>query len=222
MSDARKKLAAAIRLREAADEALRDATTALDGALRFVGDIEARVAAFAEVDAKVAAERAAEVKAAVTQGRVPDFSPSRDLAEALAAKVEAENEITAARSAVRELDREAGEARAALDRRRDEVARAVEAVVVEVAAEFTEKIEALEVEALRLRTELNGAAMLFRTEAGRRVEMNLGPKAFEIIRQNGETKIGVQNTPAWLAAAAFRHRWLDFVGSLEVDATANL
>jgi hypothetical protein len=102
-SDVRGVLRSAIEAHKDAAEATAGALKNLDGAKSFVRSLEARVQSFADLDARISKERAVAIKAALAAGERPSMDLSPELAASNAEKVEAENQLSAARQAAASL-----------------------------------------------------------------------------------------------------------------------
>jgi hypothetical protein len=131
MDHLRKILAESIADHKAAAERSAAAASTADGASAFVKATQARVDSFATIDARVSGERATAVKAALAADKQPSFALSADLAEALADRVEAQNQLDAARQAAAALASDANEASVDERRRLGEVQAIVNAIVTE-------------------------------------------------------------------------------------------
>ena len=217
---ARDELTAAQRIRDVFAES---ATTSAEAVLRaraFVASLEFKTKAFANLDAKVAAERAASMKAAMARGEAPKFDISPELAAAAAEKMEIENQILAARAGLNELQREAEEAAERLAAARVEVGRKIEAVVLEVTAAMAARINALEAEALEARALLEGSHNHHRVEGVRPIGFRIHDDVRRILQTNTMTQVGITNTPLNLKGKASHGRWKDFIAALEGDPNA--
>lgn len=215
-ADPRAELAAAIRIRESVEATVADAEKAVAGAAAFVTMLESKVQRFADLDAKVSAERAQAVKAAISKGGVPIFAPSPDLAVAMAERVEAENQLTAARSALAELQREAADHRKRLAEVQIEVGRKVEAVVIAETSQIADQIATLESRAQDLRARLEGSARQHFARDGRMVAITVPPPVQRILSANSFTL----NTPIYHRAKQSHGEWADFISALTTDAGA--
>lgn len=219
-ASAREELAASLRIRDVFEESASAAAEAVLRARAFVASLEHRAKAFADLDAKVAAERAASMKAAMARGEAPKFDVSPELAAAAAERMEIENQIAAARAGLRELEREAGEAADRLAEQRADVGRKIEAVVIEVSAELAANIDILEGRALEARALLEGSHNHYRIDGGKPVGYRIHDDVRRILQTNTLTLVGVTNTPLNLKGKASHGRWKDFIAALEGDPNA--
>ncbi len=217
---ARDELTAALRIRDVFAESSSAAAEAVKQAREFVASLERRAQAFADLDAKVASERAASMKAAMARGEAPKFDFSPELAAAAAEKMEIENQILAARTGLKELEREAGEATERLAEQRAEVGRRIEAVVIEVSAEMAASIDVLESRALEMRALLEGAHEHWRMEGGKMIGFRIHDDVRRILQTNTLTQIGLLNSPLNRKSKDSRGRWHDFIAALEGDPNA--
>lgn len=215
-ADPRGELAAAIRIREAVEATVADAEKAVSGAAAFVTMLEAKLTRFADIDARVSAERAATVKAAIQKGGVPLFEASPDLAAAMAERIEAENQLAAARSALAELQRESADHRKRLAQVQSEVGRKVEAVAVAEASQIADQIATLEARALDLRARLEGSYRQHFARDGRMVAISVPPPVQRILATNSFTL----NTAIYHRAKRSHGEWADFITALAADAGA--
>lgn len=223
MSAARTTLAVSIESRRMARAALDDAEAAVNGARRFVTDLEAKVTGFEGIENKVARERAEAMKAALAAGQIPSFALSSSLATAVVAKAEAEGELTAARQALRDLDDDAARARSTVTSAEREVDAAIEAVLAEEAAAIFAELKRLEAELTTVQAMLVGATAQYRVSDGRSVEFNVGKPVFDVVGMAmANPEVGVRNSPAWRAAEEAKGRWRAFTAALEEDPSAVL
>lgn len=223
MADPRKSLADAIGARDRARQVFDEASAAVEGARAFVRDLAAKVATFATIDERIAAERTAAVKAALARGGVPSFTPSSELAAAVAAKAEAENQCLAARSALDELAREEAAAKVAFDSAVYDVSVAIEGVVRAEAEELAAEITRLETEVLQLRIQLAPAAYIPRvTKDGSHAWVQFSNEVVNCVRKNSSWPIAMVNTPEWQQAAKFSERWHAWMAELSTNCEARL
>ncbi len=223
MADPRKSLADAIGVRDRARQVFDEASAAVDGARAFVRDLAAKVEAFATIDERIAAERTAAVKAALARGGVPSFAPSPELAAAVAAKAEAENQCLAARSALEELAREEAAAKVALDVAIDDVSVAIEGVVRAEAEELAAEIARLEAEAMQLRIQLAPADRRTRVASGGAVvPCRFSVEVVNCVRRGLEGPIGMHNSPEQQQATQFSKRWDAWMAELSTNCEARL
>jgi hypothetical protein len=99
VDDVRARLADAIGRLADATTATAEAAAVLDGAKRFLRQVEGEIADAGDVEAEVATARANAIKSALAAGRAPSFELSPELTAATVAKAEAENQLQAARQA---------------------------------------------------------------------------------------------------------------------------
>lgn len=219
-ADPRAELAAAIRIRDAVSETAAAATKSLTAARAFLADLSAKVQAFADLDRKVAAERAAALKDAMAKGEQPRFETSPTLAAALAEKIDADNQLTAANAAIAELEAEAAGHGARLKECEDEIGRKVECVVQFVADEMAAQIVLLETRALDIRAALDGMPRLTRVDGIRSVLYRISEPVRRVIETSALTEIGTPNMPRNLRAKASVGAWRTFADALRADPSA--
>lgn len=222
MTSTRKDLSDAIAARALAAKLLAETDAAVEGARRFVAGIEAEVASFDDVEARVTAERAAEVRTVLAKGGVPTFRQSPDLAAAVVAKAEAESRLAAARSASAHLGRDAEDARAAMTRAEQRVWDAVEMVIAEEAASRAAELDRLSAEVLGRQIELHGVGWLMRKGTVPNAFVRVDGAVIEQIRRSDEGEVGLTGSPSFIAAKEFRSRWIAFADALESDPDAKL
>lgn len=223
MNAARQTLANAITRRDAAAASLRDAQAAVASARGLVADLAVTVAGFSSIDERIAAERAASLKAAMKAGVAPTFETSAELADAVARKAEAENQHRAARSALDELTKEAGEAQTDFDRAFDEVSAAIEGVLQAEASELTAEIERREAELMRLRIRLQPIDMLHRPVSGGKVaRVQPSPDIIAALRKSLEGPLGDPYSAERRQVGEGITRWRGWINELATDATATL
>lgn len=218
----REALARAIKSRDAAAVIVKDAATLLDAAETFAARLKADVDRFVMTDKAVAAERAEKIRAALAEGSEPDLRPSDDLAEAVAAKAEAENKLSAARATVAACKADLDAARQDLAEAEDAVSKAVGAVVAEEARRQSDAIAAIEAEAVAMRAALHGAVDVRIQIAGRTSEVAFDPAVFETWRMSHKTEIGTTNAPAWHAAKSSISTWNAWARALMTNPNAEI
>lgn len=106
MTSPREALRAAIEAHDAALAAAKSAEATLARAAAYHNELTNKLAEFADVDARVASERADAIRAAMANGTAPVFEVSAELSAALAKKLDAENRLEAAKQAVSALHAE--------------------------------------------------------------------------------------------------------------------
>lgn len=219
-TSAREALAAALARKSSLEADVASARKAVDGARTFIAGLDAKARTFADLDAKVAAERARLMKAAVAEGKAPKFDVSPELAAAVAEKIEIDNQLAAARAALEELEREAVGAEQRLAASAEEVGRNVEAVVLEVSAGLAASIDTIEARALEMRVALEGVSEHWRMDGGKMVPIKTDDSVRRILETNALTPIGTLNTQLNRRAKASRGRWEEFITALGGDARA--
>ena len=99
VKNARLSLKIAIECHKAAAAEIMNASQNLEAAQAFVGVIKRQLSDFADVDAKIAHERATAIKSALQAGKSPKMEISSALAEMNAKRLELENQLNAAQQA---------------------------------------------------------------------------------------------------------------------------
>lgn len=218
--DPRGELEAAIKIRDAVRETADASASALELARKFLADLTSKVKAFDDLDKRIASERAGVLKAAMAKGEQPRFATSPELSAAMAGKVEAENQLAAATTAIAELEAEVAGHKERLRECEDEIGRKAEGVIQSVADEMATQIELLETRALDIRAALDGMPRLTRTEAGRSVLYRVSTGVRKIVETNPLTEIGTSNMPRNLRAKALAGVWRSFADALRSDPSA--
>ena len=113
VAELRAALAAKIRERNLAQSRRDQTAEAVKRAANFVGRLEANLAAFADTDSRIARSRAELFRRALAEGdATPMLSLSSELGKAAAQKLDAENQLDAARQAYKALALELAEEQA--------------------------------------------------------------------------------------------------------------
>ena len=105
MKNAREKLQAVIDAHQQAVEDVRKTGETLGRAQAFLADLVGNVAEFKTLDDDIAASRAAEIDRAMAAGETPTLEARPELISAAAKKVDAENKLSGARSAVAAIEK---------------------------------------------------------------------------------------------------------------------
>ncbi len=151
------------RLLEQRDAALvlRDkAADTSERAAQFIAGIEAGLADFASVDARVAQERATAFKVALERNAEPVLAISSELKALSARRMDLENQLAGARLARETLTQELQEAQTTLDRLQANVEQMARAVVGHTADQKARELAEYEAECATLRQRLLGATAM--------------------------------------------------------------
>ena len=169
------------------------------------------------MDDRIAAERAAALKAAMVAGLSPSFADVPALTQNSAERSEALNRLNAATQATAELAADASAAERNAKAAKDELAAAVLAVVAAEADAIAEKILELEAAAFALRQRI-GCEFGYLDQA----KAPLSLRTIALLRSNGSTTIMARNTPEWRASEAANAAWMSFTALLANDPNAEL
>lgn len=134
---AREKLQAAIDAYNAGVADAQKAVEALNRAKAFLGELEASVAEFKNLDDEIAASRAENIERAMVAGETPTLDASPDLVAAAAKRADAENKLASAEGAIVSIEKklaDLNEKVARLDLEREWAAEAVLAAEAHSAA----------------------------------------------------------------------------------------
>jgi hypothetical protein len=157
MDPLRKILAENIERHRVASKLAREAASTAAKAVEFVKQTERAIAEFDGINQKVATERATAIKAAIAAGKKPDFSLSPELAGALSKRVEAENQLVAARQAAASLATEAADAQADERRAMGDVQSIANAIVTEEIDDIARAVQSAEAAATAALIKLHAA-----------------------------------------------------------------
>ncbi|WP_146030255.1 hypothetical protein [Methylocella silvestris] len=194
----------------------------VDGARKFLREVEGSLAQFADIDARIAGERTSNIRDAICGGMAPTLELSDDLRSATVAKAEAANRLEAARQASAALASE--HAACVLDE--NEAKRAVDACLFDVVADEADSLAAellaAEAEATEIRTRLHAlGSVAVRNSSGVARPFPLSPfQLSALIEHRKGSDCELRNTLAWRRTQEHALAWRSYVGALAHDAAA--
>ena len=207
----REALLTAIESRNDARERVAVASATLERAGAFVAQLEANLAQFDSVDARIAASRADAFKRALTEDEaMPALSLSAELSAASAKKLDAQNQLSGARQAYAALSAEYDETQGLLTQLQSAVGTAAALVVGAAADELAKELVGIEARAAALRARLMGATALRQGQSFRVAQSTVA-----LLRDapaNGRVVNG---------SVADREHWDLFLARLTEDASAS-
>ena len=192
VAELRAALAAKIRERNLAQSRRDQTAEAVKRAANFVGRLEANLAAFADTDSRIARSRAESFRRALAEGdATPMLSLSSELGKAAAQKLDAENQLDAARQAYKALALELAEEQASLDRLKADTRTAAKHVISCYADHKAVELAQLENEAGELRRKLLGLTQMRSPHIG---NYQLAPQTIALLRDDPINSLSTRNS----------------------------
>ena len=208
LSEPREILANAIEVRDRESEGVDACFDMLIRANAFVEQLEKNLAQFENVDARIQASRAQAFKQTICEGRALGVAPlSPELSAAAAKRLDAQNQLEAARQARDELIATSDGQQAKLTLRQSEVEAAAKNVLVDYATNLVNKLAEAEHSAAIMRSRLYGLTSL------RPGGMFHAPEVVKFLR-SGPANASVQG------GAEDRRYWDNFLAALCENANA--
>ena len=209
----RAALAAAIAAGQDAESALERARSATNAGRALLADLTAEMDRADAVDQGIAADRSADLVAAIRAGRTPTFAAAPALPDNAEALADLTNRRRAAEVAVRTLAEAEHDAERQVYDAKTAVGNAVKAALIAEAETLAERLESLDAQATPLKALLGG-------EVGfvSRLPAPLSPRLVHAIRSVDF----VVNTTAYREMSLAEGRWTDFAAALASDPDARL